>query len=63
MPPSSFASLSPFPDDEIIAICHHGMRSLQVCNFLEENGFNRMLNLDGGIDSWAKIIDKDMTQY
>ena len=39
------------------------MRSLQVCNFLEENGFNRMLNLDGGIDSWAKIIDKDMTQY
>ena len=50
-------------DDEIIAICHHGMRSLQVCNFLEENGFNRMLNLDGGIDSWAKIIDKDMAQY
>ena len=50
-------------DDEIIAICHHGMRSLQVCNFLEENGFKRMLNLDGGIDSWAKIIDKDMAQY
>jgi len=50
-------------DNEIITICHHGMRSLQVCNFLEENGFNRMLNLDGGIDSWAKIIDKDMTQY
>ena len=51
------------PDNEIIAICHHGMRSLQVCNFLEENGFNRISNLDGGIDSWAKTIDKDMAQY
>ena len=50
-------------DDEIIAICHHGMRSLQVCNFLEENGFNQVLNLEGGIDSWAKTIEKDMPQY
>ena len=50
-------------DDEIIAICHHGMRSFQVCEFLEENGFRHVLNLDGGIDSWAKIIDKDMAQY
>ena len=50
-------------NDEIIAICHHGMRSLQVCNYLETNGFNNLLNLDGGIDSWAKTIDIDMTQY
>ena len=50
-------------DDEIIVICHHGMRSFQVCEFLEENGFKDVLNLDGGIDSWAKTIDKDMPQY
>ena len=50
-------------NDEIIAICHHGMRSFQVCNYLETNGFNKVLNLDGGIDSWAKTIDIDMTQY
>ena len=50
-------------NDEIIAICHHGMRSLQVCNYLENNGFNKVLNLDGGIDSWAKTIDTDMAQY
>ena len=49
--------------DEIIAICHHGMRSFQVCNYLENNGFNKVLNLDGGIDSWAKTIDTDMAQY
>ena len=50
-------------NDEIIAICHHGMRSFQVCNYLENNGFNKVLNLDGGIDSWAKTIDTDMVQY
>ena len=50
-------------NDEIIAICHHGMRSFQVCNYLESNGFNKVLNLDGGIDSWAKTIDTDMAQY
>lgn len=50
-------------NDEIIAICHHGMRSFQVCNYLENNGFNKVLNLDGGIDSWAKTIDTDIAQY
>ena len=50
-------------NDEIIAICHHGMRSFQVCDYLENNGFNKVLNLDGGIDSWAKTIDTDMAQY
>ncbi len=50
-------------NDEIIAICHHGMRSFQVCNYLKNNGFNKVLNLDGGIDSWAKTIDTDMAQY
>ncbi len=50
-------------NDEIIAICHHGMRSYQVCNYLENNDFNKVLNLDGGIDSWAKTIDTDMAQY
>lgn len=50
-------------NNEIIAICHHGMRSFQVCNYLENNGFNKVLNLDGGIDSWAKTIDTDMAQY
>ena len=49
--------------DEIVAICHHGMRSFQVCEFLESNGFTNVINLDGGIDAWAKTIDSDMAQY
>lgn len=50
-------------DDETIVICHHGMRSFQVGNYLEGNGFNQIANLEGGIDTWAKTVDAEMAQY
>jgi rhodanese-related sulfurtransferase len=50
-------------EKETIVICHHGARSLQVAHFLENNGFNNVVNLDGGIDAWARIIDPNMAQY
>ena len=34
-----------------------------VTKYAEENGFDRVSNLDGGIDAWAKTIDQDMEQY
>ena len=49
--------------DEIIVICHHGMRSYQVGSYLEHNGFSNIVNLAGGIDAWAKTVDPDMEQY
>ena len=48
---------------EKVIICHHGMRSLQVAHFLESNGFAAVINLEGGIDLWARTIDPDMPQY
>ena len=51
------------PELETVVICHHGMRSLQVANFLENNGFTNIINLQGGIDAWAKDIDPNMAQY
>ena len=51
------------PDDEIIVMCHHGGRSMQVGNYLESQGFNNIINLAGGIDAWAKSIDTSMKQY
>ena len=49
--------------DETIVICHHGMRSYQVGSYLEKNGFKNIINLEGGIDAWAKRVDPDMAQY
>jgi rhodanese-related sulfurtransferase len=51
------------PDDEIVVICHHGMRSFQVASYLEGNGYDKIANLEGGIDAWAKSVDADMAQY
>lgn len=48
---------------ETLVICHHGMRSRQVGQYLENVGFNDVINLDGGLDAWAKTVDPEMPQY
>ncbi len=50
-------------DQEIVAICHHGMRSAAVADFLESRGFTKVMNLTGGIDAWARDQDPDMPRY
>lgn len=47
----------------VAVICHHGMRSLQIAQFLETNGFEQVFNLQGGIHAWAEQIDADMPRY
>ena len=48
---------------EIITICHHGMRSGQVAQYLAQNGFGHILNLQGGVDYWALTVDGAMRRY
>lgn len=51
------------PDDEIVLVCHHGVRSLQVANFLARQGFDRLYNLAGGVDAYAREVDPGMALY
>jgi rhodanese-related sulfurtransferase len=48
---------------DVVVICHHGGRSMQVATFLERNGFARVHNLSGGVDAWAKTVDPSMPVY
>ncbi len=48
---------------EIVTICHHGMRSGQVAQYLSQNGFGKMINLQGGVDYWALTVDSAMRRY
>lgn len=48
---------------DTVVICHHGMRSMQVARFLEHHGFDRIYNLQGGVDSWAQLVDSSMPTY
>ncbi|MBI3561215.1 MAG: sulfurtransferase [Gammaproteobacteria bacterium] len=48
---------------EIVVICHHGIRSRHVAYYLEHAGFNNIINLEGGVERWAREIDPTMTRY
>ena len=50
-------------DKEVVAICHHGGRSMQVAMFLEKQGFKRVHNLVGGIDAWSRTVDPAVPLY
>jgi rhodanese-related sulfurtransferase len=47
----------------IVCICHHGARSMRVAQFLEQQGFARVINLTGGIHAWATQVDLNMERY
>jgi adenylyltransferase/sulfurtransferase len=59
--PQSLAQLN--RDSEIIAICHHGMRSADATNFLLQQGFPKVKNLVGGIDAWSTQVDRTVPRY
>jgi len=50
-------------DKEVVAICHHGGRSMQVAMFLEKNGFSKVHNLQGGVDAWSRTVDPAVPLY
>lgn len=51
------------PDQEIVVICHHGGRSMQVAMFLDNKGFAAVHNLAGGVEAWATEVDPKMRRY
>jgi adenylyltransferase/sulfurtransferase len=50
-------------ETEIVAICHHGMRSADATNFLLQQGFSNVKNLVGGIDAWSAQVDRSVPRY
>ena len=51
------------PDQRIVVICHHGVRSLNVANWLRNQGFELAQSLRGGIDAWARDVDSAVARY
>ena len=50
-------------DQEIVVICHHGIRSQQAASYLEQSGFKNIANLTGGIDAWSCVCDSSVARY
>lgn len=50
-------------DRPLIVYCHHGLRSALAVRFLEQNGFDPVFNLTGGIDAWSLEVDPAVPRY
>jgi rhodanese-related sulfurtransferase len=39
-------------NSEIVIICRSGNRSMKAANMLQQNGYTKLVNVQGGISSW-----------
>lgn len=47
----------------LVVFCHHGMRSLNVVNWLRGQGISECTSMAGGIDRWSLEIDPAVPRY
>ena len=51
------------PEDHIVVVCHHGVRSMNVTVWLRQQGFEKAQSMRGGIDAWSKRVDQKVPLY
>lgn len=51
------------PQKDTYVLCHHGMRSLQVAQWLQTQGFKRIFNAKGGIHAYSVNVDPSVPTY
>lgn len=44
-------------NEQVIVMCRSGGRSSKAVSYLENNGFEKVANLKGGMKAWASEID------
>jgi len=61
IPSRAFQELD--PEAHIVAVCHSGVRSLNVAVWLRNQGFEKVQSLSGGIDGWSREVDPTVPRY
>lgn len=51
------------PEDHIVVLCHHGVRSMNVTVWLRQQGFEKAQSMRGGIDAWSNTVDPSVPKY
>jgi rhodanese-related sulfurtransferase len=55
-PLSGFTKTTAFSKEKLLVVmCAHGIRSAQVCHWLIGNGYQNVVNLDGGFTNWQAM--------
>lgn len=47
----------------LMVFCHHGVRSLNVVNWLRNQGVEACQSISGGIDLWSVTVDPSIPRY
>ena len=55
--------LEPYREGQGVFFCHHGIRSLRIIPWLQQQGFSRAMSMAGGIDNWSEEIDPTVQRY
>ena len=51
------------PEEPLVVVCHHGVRSMNVTAWLRNQGFENAQSLRGGIDAWSVEVDPKVARY
>ena len=51
------------PEEHIVVMCHHGVRSMNVTVWLRQQGFEKAQSMRGGIDAWSRSVDPTIPMY
>jgi rhodanese-related sulfurtransferase len=62
--PSELQKLEGWADSgDLLILCHHGVRSLQVVMWLRARGVENCFSVAGGIDRWSRDVDPSVPRY
>ncbi|HYP09225.1 MAG TPA: rhodanese-like domain-containing protein [Bryobacteraceae bacterium] len=62
--PSQFGNLENMAESaRLVVICHHGIRSAKVVNWLRGHGVTACQSLAGGIERWSTDVDPSVPRY
>jgi len=51
------------PEERLVVMCHHGIRSMNVTVWLRNQGFEQAQSVRGGIDAWSAEVDPAVARY
>jgi len=50
-------------DTEVVLYCRSGARSDRAARFLLRQGYDKIVNLKGGVLAWGRDVDPDIPSY
>ena len=50
-------------EEEVLVLCHHGVRSANVTEWMLDQGWKKVASVRGGIAEYARVMDSSIGRY